>query len=325
MRRFRSLVSAGVLVLGTLVAATPTLMAGPAAHATAPGADGRIAFVRANQIYTMTATGKGIVKLTSAGKNYRPEWSPDGRRIAYIHEVDGRRAVWVMTATGSGKRAVTAPGTVASSGVTWSPDGRTIAYGGSATANPDPASALMLVPSTGRNAVPRVVTGYGTGGYCDEDPPLRSDSFFVYDYLAWSPEVAGRSQIAVKTNDCYYDWAISMYHPDTGEFAQVMQSGADSSGYLMWTDLFFGPTGQFGYTEQDRGDFTGVMGPRLIVYPGFASRHGDTGGSPSPSGRFMAFTNNASGTAYVMRADVDGTRRQRLTVGYQPDWGVRVP
>jgi hypothetical protein len=61
----------------------------------------------------------------------------------------------------------------------------------------------------------------------------------------------------------------------------------------------------------------------LGVGPGFASRDGDTGGAPSPSGRFMAFTNNASGTAYVMRSNVDGTRRHRLAVGNQPDWAAQ--
>ena len=34
----------------------------------------------------------------------------------------------------------------------------------------------------------------------------------------------------------------------------------------------------------------------------------------------MAFTNNAGGKAHVMRANVNGTHRARLTVGYQPDW-----
>jgi len=52
------------------------------AEATFTGTDGRIAFVRSNQIYTIAPSGGTATKLTSTGKNYRPEWSPDGTRIA---------------------------------------------------------------------------------------------------------------------------------------------------------------------------------------------------------------------------------------------------
>ena len=46
----------------------------------------------------------------------------------------------------------------------------------------------------------------------------------------------------------------------------------------------------------------------------------DTGGAPSPSGDYIAFTHRDAGTSAVYRANTDGTGRQRLTAGYQPDW-----
>ena len=318
MRGVRPLTSVVGLVVGMLVGLTT-----PAADATSAGDDGRVVFVRANQIYTMTATGHHVRRLTSMGKSYRPEWSPDGRRIAYIHEAAGRHAVWVMKANGRGKHPVSGDDEVTSAGATWSPDGQTLAY----TGMPSPRSdgELRFVSSTDRNAAPRSVGGYRTGGLCDEGPEVVYPTFTVDRYLAWSPEVDGTSQIAVgQPYDCYFDWAVAMYHPETGELRQLPDMGAsDRTGYFLWSDFFFGPGGEFGYTEKDRGDFDGIPGPRVIVYPGFASRDGDTSGAPSPSGRSMIFTNNASGTAYVMRANVDGTRRHRLAVGYQPDWGVR--
>jgi Tol biopolymer transport system component len=60
-----------VLDCATLAAFTAT-----SANATYSGRDGKIAFVRANQIYSMSATGTTVVKLTPSGKNYRPRWSP---------------------------------------------------------------------------------------------------------------------------------------------------------------------------------------------------------------------------------------------------------
>jgi len=85
-------------------------------------------FVKANQIYTIRPDGTGLAKRNYVGKNYRPEWSPSGRRIAYIHEpADGVREVWVMRADGSNKTRITQGGN-ATAGPSWSPDGRWLAF-----------------------------------------------------------------------------------------------------------------------------------------------------------------------------------------------------
>lgn len=296
-------------VLVVIVGLMASLAPAGSAQATYPGSDGRIAFVRANQIFTMSPTGTSVTRLTWSGKNYRPEWSPDGRRISYIHESDGRRDVWVMNAGGGSKRAVTRTGDVTSAGASWSPDGTTLAYA---------AEGVLQLVSTTPGSSPTTPSGYESNSECAPDP---LPTIPVDRFLAWSPD--GSSIALYNRNDCYFDYAMWMFHPDTGETFQYRALGADSSGYAEWSDLFFGPTGEFGYSERDGGDYGEEYGPRLIVYPGFASRPGDTGGAPSPSGRSMAFTNNASGTAYVMRAAVDGTDRRRLAVGYQPDWQPR--
>jgi Tol biopolymer transport system component len=74
------------------------------ADAAYPGGDGKIAFVRANQIYVINADGTGLKQLTTGAKNYRPKWSPNGQRIAYIHEATGgSKDIWVMSATGTNR------------------------------------------------------------------------------------------------------------------------------------------------------------------------------------------------------------------------------
>ena len=89
---------------------------------------GRLAFVRANQVFTATTTGAGVKKLTTSGKNYQPHWSPDGKRIAYVHEAPaGHRDIWVMQANGTGKKQVTHLGDTTEP--TWSPDGKWLAFG----------------------------------------------------------------------------------------------------------------------------------------------------------------------------------------------------
>jgi Tol biopolymer transport system component len=294
-----------VVIVGILATLAPV----GTAQATYPGADGRIAFVRANQIYSMSPTGTSVTRLTTTGKNYRPEWSPNGRRISYIHEAGGRRDVWVMYAGGGGKRAVTSSGDVTSAGASWSPDGRSLAYA---------SGGVLKLISIAPGATPTTPSGYESNSWCAGDP---LPTIPVDRFVAWAPV---GSRIAVyNRSDCYFDYAMWMFYPATGETYQHRALGADCCGYAEWSDLFFGPTGEFGYSERDGGDYGEEYGPRLIVYPGFASRAGDTGGAPSPSGRFMSFTNNASGTPYIMRADIDGTDRRRLTVGYQPDWRPR--
>jgi Tol biopolymer transport system component len=56
-----------------------------------------------------------------------PSWSPDGQRLAFYSERDGRGDIYVMNADGSGEQRLT--DTAADEGYpSWSPDGRTITF-----------------------------------------------------------------------------------------------------------------------------------------------------------------------------------------------------
>lgn len=290
------------------------LSAATVASATYAGADGKIAFVRSNQIYTMTSTGTAVTKLTSAGKNYRPKWSPDGTRISYIHEsAGGAKDVWVMGAAGGGKQAVTRTGDVTSAGAAWSPNGRTLAFSD---------GTLETVRSTAPFGTPVHVTGYQTGSeWCGSQDPAERHEVSVDRFLAWSPD--GTRIALFNHSDCYYDDAVWMYYPATGEVRQLQATGADSSGYHDWLDLFWGAGGRLGYTDVDRGDYGEDAAPSQVSYPGYVSAAGDAGGAPSPSGTYLAVTNASSGTARVFRVKADGTGRTQLTSGYQPDWQPR--
>jgi len=308
MRTVRSIVLSWVLLVTTIAG---VVVFQPPADASYPGADGRIAFVRASQIYTMSPSGTNVRKLTHIGRNYRPKWSPDGTRISYIHEINGRRDVWVMRAYGGGQRAVTRTGDVTSAGATWSPDGGTLVFA---------TSQLQRIRSTEPFGSPTEVNGLPTGGYCDGDGVLGP--VYVDRFVAWSPD---GTRIAVfDHSDCFFDDRIDMYNPATNELSQYAASGGDCCGYYDWTDLFWGPGNQFGYTERYLGEYgEDEDAQSRIIYPGFESLDGDAGGAPSPSGAFLALTNTSSGSAQIVRANADGTGRKVLTLGYQPDWQPR--
>lgn len=80
-------------------------------------------------IYVMNEDGSGRKALASGGE--RPDWSPDGKQVAYVNSAancvqtpnDLCLEIWVMNIDGSQQRRI-GPG----SNPDWSPDGRRIAF-----------------------------------------------------------------------------------------------------------------------------------------------------------------------------------------------------
>jgi hypothetical protein len=125
---------AGLAALA-LIAVGPTAARATAARATAaratagqsayPGSEGRIAFVRHGDIYSIRPDGTGLRQLSSGGRSSGPRWTPDGTRIAYLHAGN----LWIMNANGSHKDRITrAAPTYTDSRPSWSPNGRYLAF-----------------------------------------------------------------------------------------------------------------------------------------------------------------------------------------------------
>jgi Tol biopolymer transport system component len=81
------------------------------------------------EIYTMDANGGDWRRITNTpGADYGPEWSPDGRHIAYSEDVGGgTQQVFVVDPDGANRVQLTF-GPAGGSSPIWSPDGRRITY-----------------------------------------------------------------------------------------------------------------------------------------------------------------------------------------------------
>ncbi len=119
----------------TALAARSSLAAGAASSKIAfisegpPGSGGYCGVV-----YVMDADGSGQRRLTNGGvpgcgQEGNPAWSPDGRRIAIVGNINSTHDIYVMNADGSGQRRLTRT-TDPLSSPAWSPDGRKIAFTG---------------------------------------------------------------------------------------------------------------------------------------------------------------------------------------------------
>jgi Tol biopolymer transport system component len=135
------------LAVATAAAFVSTVVLATAADATAPGANGKIAFrtyFDAQQswgaVFTISADGGGAKQLTQPRRGTvddQPFWAPDGSLIAFSRLPEGGLShVWVMAPDGSGPRPVgplcrtgeneqTCPD---DAGASFSPDSQRIAF-----------------------------------------------------------------------------------------------------------------------------------------------------------------------------------------------------
>jgi len=106
------------------------------AFATAPGANGPIAFSVYGKIYTMQPNGSGLRQVVREDEEHKydfnPSWSPDGQRIVTSGEMKEPGGYWtttglqVFSADGSGFEHLPISGNLEAPA--WSPDGSHILF-----------------------------------------------------------------------------------------------------------------------------------------------------------------------------------------------------
>jgi TolB protein len=97
-------------LLAVLALVAGLALASPA-QGTFPGANGRIAFGdrETGQLYSINPDGTGLRQLTHVPEGaaaFDPDWSPDGRQIAFASDLSGQPRLYVMNRDGSHQHLV---------------------------------------------------------------------------------------------------------------------------------------------------------------------------------------------------------------------------
>ena len=154
--------------------------------------DKRLAFVHTTydeNIWQIDlAAGKALGSprklIASTWQDNAPQYSPDGKKIAFASDRSGSFEIWVADADGTGTVQLTSQGGHSGS-PHWSPDGRRIAFDASVGGSGD-----IFVIDAGGGAPRRITTG-PANGHARSVPSWSSDEKWVY----YTSDQTGRYEI----------------------------------------------------------------------------------------------------------------------------------
>jgi Tol biopolymer transport system component len=298
--------------LATIVVSLGLVLTSVGSAAATATDTGKLAFVRGNQVFTSTTTGASVKQLTTSGKNYLPHWSPDGKRIAFVHEAPaGHRDLWVMKGDGTAKSRVTHLGDTTEPA--WSPDGKWLAFGAEGSPPYDGAFdyTLRKIRSTAPYGSPVVL-------------PTGDNDARVAGSLDWSPD---GKQIAFvsHTFPASPDSFLLTYTLATKEVELVDEVGGSCCGEGRFANPAWTPNSRtIAYSvvrypiDQPAPagahlEFASMTGTALPTFPAVV---GDSDPDWSPTGKKLVFSH----WSRIYTANADGTKRTNVLAGYSPDW-----
>ncbi len=235
----------------------------------APPTAGRIVFHSARSgeldIYTMNADGTNLQRLTdSPGRDFEPDWSPDGRTIVFSSDRDDpeNAQLYVMNGDGSNQRALMPFIDADFIAPRWSPDGEWVLFHSNQVVDLKPRFEIYKVRKDGTDLI-NVSNVPGNN--------FRGD---------WSPD--GQRIVFVSERDGNRE--LYVMNADGNNQVRLTNSQADDNGPRWSPDgsaILFESNRDGENTALYRMDAPSVVvaGPqedkiRLLTFPGFNSQAG---------------------------------------------------
>jgi TolB protein len=207
------------------------------------------------EVFVMRSDGRQKRRLTHGGQNDEPRWSPDGRRIAYVHggcsntgcSPATRSSLWIMNANGSGQRRLTS-GRSVDNDPRWSPDGRWIAFTrGTACTSNGCRLDIWLIRPNGTGARP--LTRNGGSAEPSWSPDGKQIAFdgpsadgMRWDLYVMNADGKGARDLTAKVSNPNLSVARPAWSPD-GQWIMYTPFG-----YIGSTLTFISPGGTQGKT-----------------------------------------------------------------------------
>ena len=149
-----------------------------------------------------------VVAIASTKREYHPEFSPDGSRVAFTSSRSGELEIWLSDPDGSSAVQLTSMGAQDTNCPHWSPDGQLITFSSNAAGEWD----IYVVPAAGGK--PRRLTSHPAIDLC---PTFSRDGKWIYfqsmrsgDYRTWKMPLAGGEPVQVTSDPA----AQTMEAPD---------------------------------------------------------------------------------------------------------------
>jgi Tol biopolymer transport system component len=287
-------------------------LAVPPAHATFPGANGRIAFSSNRsgdvEVYSMNPDGSDLQRLTNApGEDSAVRWSADGRRLAFVSHRDGQSEIYTMNSDGSDQTRLTS-NSAEDVFPAWSPDGSKITF---ASNRADASAYEIYAMNADGSGVTRLTT----------TPPVGGTQVGFSDFPLWSSD--DRISFSSIRNGLQTLQLFTMA-PDGSNQKQVTNDAVgalysnwspDNSRLLYYSERTFDTGGENGDVFVVNADGTGTK--QLTNTPG-----ADLAASWSPDGTKILFATDRDGQLELYTMDADGSNQARLTTDPSGDAGA---
>jgi uncharacterized repeat protein (TIGR01451 family) len=274
----------------------------PEARASFPGTNGLIAFASDRDfnldINVMTETGAARRQLTREGDNIDPDWSPDGRKIAFsaLRYPQTKYGIYVMNSDGSRQRRLTSDDDFRPA---WSPDGSRLAFVRNRAGNldiwimhPDGSAQEQLTHEPSAESAPE----WSPAG---SRLAFHSDRAGTRDVYVMGRDGSEQKRLTTAGSDD----AVPSWSPDGSRIAFASDRDGDYEIFVISAE----GTGQRQLTANDAVDWNPSWSPdgRRIVFQRVSA--------PTSEGNDL----------WVMQAD--GSRQRRLsgsdpTENASPDW-----